>query len=67
MIKVGDPIIVTIVAVDAKGRNKTAGGDVVWVWCVDSAGHNVVTADVQDLGNGTYVASTAIRWPGTFR
>ncbi|KAK3772477.1 hypothetical protein RRG08_043692 [Elysia crispata] len=66
-VKVEEKVTVRVETWDASGRRKSLGGDEVWVWFVDSTGHNAITASVRDLYNGTYVASTAFRWPGTYR
>ncbi|RUS74284.1 hypothetical protein EGW08_017959 [Elysia chlorotica] len=65
--QVGENVTVRVEARDGLGRPKTIGGDEVWVWFVDTSGKGAITASVRDLDNGTYIASTVLRWTGTYR
>ncbi|XP_019622955.1 PREDICTED: NXPE family member 1-like [Branchiostoma belcheri] len=66
--QVGDTLVVRIVARDAKGRQKTNGGDFLLAKLCTTAKSRVkacTAGQVTDRGNGVYIARFFLSWPGS--
>ncbi|XP_071478591.1 NXPE family member 3-like [Diadema antillarum] len=63
--KVGETIEIRITAKDKLNVTKTYGGDYFRVKLFTATSRSSTAFDVtNDLGNGTYLASVTLRWPG---
>ncbi|XP_035689128.1 NXPE family member 3-like isoform X1 [Branchiostoma floridae] len=63
--KVGDELLVRIIARDAYSRPKTIGGDFFTTMLSSRSPVNASTAGrIVDYGNGTYIARFVLGWPG---
>lgn len=63
--RVGDVITFRVDVRDGRGRAIATGGDQVRVWMVDSKNKANQAGHVIDLGNGSYVSSMPLSWPGS--
>ena len=61
-LEIGDHVTVRIDLCDSRGRPVHTGGHSVRVWM--TSGHKSAAADVQDLKNGSYLASLPVLWAG---
>ncbi|KAK7503115.1 hypothetical protein BaRGS_00005741 [Batillaria attramentaria] len=63
--KVGDKIQFRVDLYDLRGKAREGGGDEVRAWLTTPLLPNTaVAAHVTDLGNGSYVAETILKWTG---
>ena len=61
-----DIIEITIQLSNSKNKNKTYGGDLIWVWISDVKQKASATADeIRDNLDGTFTAKIIPRWTGT--
>lgn len=55
---------VSIVTADSSGNRRVTGGDQFYAYLV---GPSIVTADISDLGNGTYSVNFLVEEPGEYK
>ncbi|GFO05926.1 nxpe family member 3 [Plakobranchus ocellatus] len=64
-VKIGDRVVIRVDLYDGYGRPRSKGGDDIRVWLKDETVSGGLSVDVTDLGNGSYVATIPLLFPGS--